>query len=530
MPAWLLVAAVGLAAGAGLAWRSSSTTSPADRIVLLVLPALLLFVTLAALERVIAAPFWDWTSVRLASSFALVQGHGIYPGPADGPTLSYIYGPIFAVAFLPATVSNQPTVAITIAMVLQLAYFFVPALFLVARFTGPHADATGNRVLAGCVFALLALDSRALFYSGFALHADGPALGLLTAACLLLLTGTTPSNRRLAAVGVLAALAVWCKQPAMPIFIALPLWLWAVDGRRTAARALLVFGAVGALVSALMLAGFGFSNMFFNMFTLPSMVPWKPSPDGRWALFRSELWELVKIAAPYLAMAIAGLLLGARGRLPGRAQLGGWLKERRWPLLLLIGILTVPTSVLGIVKRGGAVNSLSFTVFFVALAGTLALLDAANRSTGWRSATAKLLLLAAGTGAAVHHVAAVDPGMFARGRDHLRDFRHNPQQQANELLAAYPGEIYLPWNPLAHLMVEDRLYHVEYGVNERRLAGIPMPRRQFRAEIPPDMRYLAFHQGRQSEWTRRDYLPEYSVRTELPGYPDWIIYRAADGS
>ncbi|MGD8327826.1 MAG: hypothetical protein PVJ49_00235 [Acidobacteriota bacterium] len=529
MPSWLLITAAGLSVGAWLAWRSAST-SPVDRIVLLALPPLLLFVALATLERIVAAPFWDWTAVRLASSFALVQGHGMYPSPTDGPTLSYIYGPIFAVAFLPATVSNQPTVAITIAMVLQLAYFFVPALLLVRVFTGPGSDVSRNRVLAACVFALLALDSRALFYSGFALHADGPALGLLSTACLLLLRSKEPSTRRLVAVGLLASLAVWCKQPAMPIFIALPLWLWVVEGRRTAARALLVFGAMGTLVSAIMLAGFGFSNMYFNMFTLPSMVPWKPSPDGRWALFRSQLRELAKTAAPYLGMAIAGLLLGPPDRLPGRAQMGGWLKQRRWPLLLLIGILTVPTSVLGIVKRGGAVNSLSFTIFFVTLAGTLALLDTANRGSGWRSATAKLLLLAAGIGVTVHHVAAVDPEMFTRGRDHLRRFWQNPQQQANEMLAEHPGKIYFPWNPLAHLMVEDRLYHVEYGVNERRLAGIPMPRRQFRAQIPPDMRYLAFDQGRQSEWTRRDYLPEYSIRTELPGYPDWIIYRRAEES
>jgi hypothetical protein len=527
MPGWLLMALAGLAVGVWLAWSSASDTH-AGRIVMLAIPTGLLFITVAAAERIISAPFWDWTAVRLAASFALAQGHDIYPSLTEGPTLSYIYGPIFAIAFLPATLSDQPTVAITIAMILQLSYFFVPAFLLFRLVAEPPANRTRSGVLGFCVFALLVLNSRALFYSAFALHADGPAFALLLTSCLPLLQRGVTSTRRLAAVGTLASLAVWCKQPAAPIFVALPIWLWVVEGRRTFARALLVFGATGILVSALMLAGFGVADIFFNMFTLPSMIPWKASPGGPSGLFLRHLAYLALLSGSYLAMTVAGVVLGPGERLPGFAEMGSWLRDRRWPLLLLVGIAMVPMSVLGVVRSGGVPNSLSFTLFFVALAGTVAMADAANRAAGWRASIAKLLLVAIGVGLVARHQAVFDPGMLARGSDHLRRFWDNPQQQAHELLSDRPGEIYFPWNPLAHLMVEDQLYHVEYGVNERRLARIPMTMAQFRAEVPPEMRYLAFQRNRQTEWTRRDYLTEYSIRTEIEGYPDWIIYRPAE--
>ena len=182
----------------------------------------------------------------------------------------------------------------------------------------------------------------------------------------------------------------------------------------------------------------------------------------------------------------------------------------------------IPTSLLGAVKAGGGSNSFSFMTYFLAVAGTTVLVDAARCPNSLRSRIAKGTLIALGVGLAAH--LSSDTSVFDRGWERFRQLDENPQQVAHNFLVVHPGTAYFPWNPLAHLMVEGKLYHMEYGVNERTISGLRMSTEQFRAHIPSRMRVLAFQADRQSEWTRRDYLTEFDRRVDVDGLPGWIVY------
>ncbi len=522
---WLAVLALGLPVGIWLS-LGHGRGPVEDRLALVLLPpcALLLLVFLA--ERIVAAPYWDWNAARLAPAFAVAQGHHIYPSLTEGTTLAYIYGPVFALAFLPATVINLPTTAILLATMLSIGYFFLPALALhvLASAERPRSVATG--FLGFLALAFIVRRDGGLSYSAFSLHADAPALFLVAGACVLLLAGRVPrSTGRLIAVGFLMALAVWCKQPVAPIVLVLPLWIALTEGRREFTRSVVVFGLVGVSVSVVLLIAFGVRDLGLNMFAIPAAVPWKPGGGGRWGLLSEHLKAIARTSIPFVLMAAAGAILDHRPSTLSEAR--SWLRNRRWPLLFLVGLAMVPTSLLGIVKRGGGANSLSFTLFFLALAGTMALAEAARPPSRTGARISKGLLVAI-TGGLAAYLVVTQSGVPASGWDQLTRLPLNPQRQAHEFLLEHPGEIYFPWNPLAHLMAEGELYHFEYGVNERQLVGLRMSMEQFRAHIPPGMRYLGFQPRHQSEWTRRDYLTEFTARIEVDELPGWYIYVRAD--
>lgn len=522
---WLAVLALGLPVGIWLS-LGHGRGPVEDRLALVLLPpcALLLLVFLA--ERIVAAPYWDWNAARLAPAFAVAQGHHIYPSLTEGTTLAYIYGPVFALAFLPATVINLPTTAILLATMLSIGYFFLPALALhvLASAERPRSVATG--FLGFLALAFIVRRDGGLSYSAFSLHADAPALFLVAGACVLLLAGRVPrSTGRLIAVGFLMALAVWCKQPVAPIVLVLPLWIALTEGRREFTRSVVVFGLVGVSVSVVLLIAFGVRDLGLNMFAIPAAVPWKPGGGGRWGLLSEHLNAIARTSIPFVLMAAAGAILDHRPSTLSEAR--SWLRNRRWPLLFLVGLAMVPTSLLGIVKRGGGANSLSFTLFFLALAGTMALAEAARPPSRTGARISKGLLVAI-TGGLAAYLVVTQSGVPASGWDQLTRLPLNPQRQAHEFLLEHPGEIYFPWNPLAHLMAEGKLYHFEYGVNERQLVGLRMSMEQFRAHIPPGMRYLGFQPRHQSEWTRRDYLTEFTARIEVDELPGWYIYVRAD--
>ena len=77
-------------------------------------------------------------------------------------------------------------------------------------------------------------------------------------------------------------------------------------------------------------------------------------------------------------MIVVGVILTAP-RVPTVSGVRSWLRGRSWVLLTLIGMAMVPTSLLGAVKAGGSSNSFSFTTYFLAVAGTTVLVDAARR-------------------------------------------------------------------------------------------------------------------------------------------------------
>ena len=314
---------------------------------------------------------------------------------------------------------------------------------------------------------------------------------------------------------------MWCKQPAAPIFVALLAWIWVTEGRRAGVRGIAAFSSVGVLLTAGLLIAFGVQDLVFNMFIVPNAVPWDLNGTNRWGALWVEFGELVRKGRPFVLMIVVGVILTAP-RVPTVSGVRSWLRGRSWVLLTLIGMAMIPTSLLGAVKAGGGSNSFSFMTYFLSVAGTTVLVDAARCPNSLRSRIAKGTLIALGVGLAAH--LSSDTSVFDRGWERFRQLDENPQQVAHNFLVVHPGTAYFPWNPLAHLMVEGKLYHMEYGVNERTISGLRMSTEQFRAHIPSRMRVLAFQADRQSEWTRRDYLTEFDRRVDVDGLPGWIVY------
>src|SRR5262245_49376703 len=66
----------------------------------------------------------DWNGARLAPTFALLYGYRLYYPASEGPVLNNVYGPVGALAFLPATVFRTPTLAILAGGMLQVGFVF----------------------------------------------------------------------------------------------------------------------------------------------------------------------------------------------------------------------------------------------------------------------------------------------------------------------------------------------------------------------------------------------------------------------
>ena len=193
----------------------------------------------------------------------------------------------------------------------------------------------------------MVLEDEGLRYSAFSLHPDGPTLGMLSAASLVLLgSGPSTSTTRLLAAGLLAGLAVWCKQPAAPIFVALLAWIWVTEGRRAGVRGIAAFSSVGVLLTAGLLIAFGVQDLVFNMFIVPNAVPWDLNGTDRWGALWVEFGELVRKGRPFVLMIVVGVILTAP-RVPTVSGVRSWLRGRSWVLLTLIGMAMVPTSLLG---------------------------------------------------------------------------------------------------------------------------------------------------------------------------------------
>src|SRR5262245_54414126 len=118
------VAAVLAAAACGLlAWRwrrFPRTWRPVDALgAVLLLPGLFVFARVVV-RLVVRALHEEWNGCRLAPTVALTHGYALYYPPNEGPVLDTIYGPVAALAYLPATMFRSPTGAILAGAALNL--------------------------------------------------------------------------------------------------------------------------------------------------------------------------------------------------------------------------------------------------------------------------------------------------------------------------------------------------------------------------------------------------------------------------
>jgi hypothetical protein len=276
--------------------------------------------------------------------------------------------------------------------------------------------------------------------------------------------------------------------------------VWLAYGRRAAVSYTLGLVAFGLVTAATFFAWFG-DPMLFQLVTLVGHQPWyAPGAAGLaaqvWALLRN-VWDLVAVLV--LALAVAVVL--ARDPTP--------LGARAWIPPLLAALVLLPGGALGANKAGGDHNSFH-SVYFIA-------------------ATIAALLVGCGQPGRVARVlghAACVAAIVAAWRSDLLPLAHpqppiwqNDAQAAYEVSLRHPGEVYFPWQPLASLLAEGRVYHFDYALIDRILGGFPPTPAHLRADVPPHLRWIAAR-GRVYTF---NLFPEFSEQVVLPELPGWTV-------
>lgn len=419
------------------------------------------FLVLAGIciSGILRAPFFGWNGARLAPTFALVNGYRLYYPDGTGPVLNTIYGPVTALAYLPATLAESPTFALITASVVSLILVCAPPLWLMRQ---------GSVGLpAFLCFGLLAMHSYPVKYAAFCVHADAPALGLAgLAAAAIYLRKDANEWKLLGVSAVLAVLSVWAKQTMLLMPVALAVCVWWLFGTVSFRRYLLLLCGIGATVTVVFVLLFGWEPLFFNLVEVPSRHPWQ---GNRMGCLLQAVQELSISSVFPLAIIVTGFCICRRW--------GGSIG--RWPVFAVVGMFNIPAALLNLVKAGGDLNALNLTVYFWLLASTLLLLETAqlqnnNLATGAKTALAVLFV----------GLLVITPVKLQSLPSVWRTLNHNQQERACQMICRNPGQVYFPNNPLAHLMAEGRLYHLSYGLIDRELGGFAVGERHFQAYIP----------------------------------------------
>jgi hypothetical protein len=455
-----------------------------------------------AVAAVIGTLASDWNGSRLAPTFALRYGYQLYYPAQQGPITNHVYGPLAAFAYLPATFFRVPTPAILAGGALQVAFVFGAMLIFVWRAGARDAADRALALACGVAACLLMARYRGTAYWFTMVHADGPslALGLLACTALVSRDGAPPSTPALLASALAAVLSCWAKQTAAPLPLALALAVWIAHGRAVALRYAVMLAAIGALVSAAFVGWFG-RPMLFNMLEIVSRHGWiKPGLAGLATTigrFLAGLWEVLAL----LAVGLVAVRLAPRGA--ARRTAGAWLAPALAALLLL------PTGALGANKLGGEPSSFHSAYYLIAAA-------AAAFAEAGRAAAARLL----GWSFCVLAIAAA----WQSGRATLPASRpplwENSQQVAYEFALRHPGETYFPWQPLATLLAEGRLYHFEYGMIDRYIAGYGPTPAHLQANLPPHLHWVA---ATARVWSMNEFFSDYSEEAPFPDLPGFIV-------
>ena len=467
---------ISLALGAFLLWRCGRER-PAS---LLIAAAPVVFTLAAwfAVCQVFAAPVFIWNEVRLTPSFGLKFGYPLYPGPGEGPVNGHIYGPIPVLIYYAATIFNNPTPAIFFGTALTALMFALPPIVLVALRWPKGISRLAAASMAG-FFLLASTSLSALWYVAFSIHVDVVALMFGALACAALISDLS-EVKRYALASVLAMLGLWSKQVLLPLVALLPFLAAMLDGRAGFVRCTLVLLPSALLVSAALVLLFGpWQNIWYNLVTIPGG---HPMTDGAGA-FAIELALQCLLPLLICALPIISCL-----RASPRPPLREFARANRWIVFLAAGLASFPLSVMGRAKLGGDVNAYSYVLYFLYLAALLCIIDriaALNELRGKARALVPIGALAVVTacGVSVHN--------YVRERDgHMYDYRISLTEQSFEQARTNPGRVYFASNPLSVLLAEGKLYHFDYGLFDRDLAGRMPTRAEFLAHVPPGARAL----------------------------------------
>jgi hypothetical protein len=438
-----------------------------------------------AARQILGAPFWDWNQARLVSTFVLRETHQVYADPIHGGLVqSVMYTPLSFFAYLPATLFSSPTPALLAGAALSLFYYFAPAWLLLRTSAADGAPATSTpiRVLVFLLFALATFRSRALQQASCWIHADSLALGLAALASATIAAAPGPaSRRRLVAAGALVALSVATKQSMAGALLAIPAWLLLAQGARDALVCAGTAAIVGGALALLAAAAFGVDPLLFNTWLIPTRWRWiGEAPDNVLKAFLEIQTDALPALLVLAVGAVVPLLTAPEGP---RAGLRAWLARNRSSLLVTVAVASVPLAVAGRVKDGGAENTLSPAVYFLALAAAVRLIEVTlvhRRAARGVLAGTAVALLVAGVVMAQRTLLGFPRASVFAGRTQL----------AYDYLRTNP-DVYFPCHPLSHLMARGDAFHFLGQLAEWKSARFPLDA-VLREHLPRAPRLLCF--------------------------------------
>lgn len=539
---WIYISSVTFALIIGLVlFKRSAGWELFDRLIAALVPIALIALIGDSLSLILYTPFSGWNAARLAQGYSLVYGYQMYYPAEIGPVIASNYGPVSAYLYLPTTIAKSPTIAIIIAVLINLLVILPSVLWLI------FSKNFGNRhkLLFACAgflcFGLLAMRSQA-FRNAIFFHIDGHALGFALAACAVLYLRKERDNL---AVFILSALlismAIWVKLTIMPLVIALPFYILLVDGRKACVQFSLTILVVLSLVSGMFFAVLGFQETIFNMVKVQAVYPYKNllcSPSNPCTgldlledkfeavlLYGKEfLDEIYFLAAIVISYALYKLYFAHSDEsTPTKflQRLKPFVSANPWSLLLMIAILMAPGALAARWKEGGDTNQASLINFFLLVATAIILIEAAfDTSSRYASIIAKvaksliIVLLISLT--------CLELPLPRYLYQRWKFLPSNPEQMAYEYALKYPDQIYFPGHSLASLMADKKLYHCWHGFDARRYVQPKISDEQFRAHIPANIRMVAYYPTDTREFM--EYLPEFSKQIRLDELPGWIVY------
>ena len=445
---------------------------------------------------------------------SLVKGYKLYYPPGEGPILNHIYGPFAALVYLPAAIVRTPTNALLIGSLLAATWCLAAAAWLIARSSSASWIARFAAIGSfGCLIHL----SDSMNQASSWIHADAPALGLAACAAAILQEGrprgisSKPPFQKWVVSAIFAAIAIGTKQLVAPIAIVLPIWTATQHGWRAGLKHVAILASSVLIVSAICVVAFGPRGIWVNMFIEPSRHPWHFDAANRFNAFCNVLGLLMKESIPAVLVLIPAALLGTPG--------DGW--RRRWMLPALMAIAMIPTAALGWVKQGGGINNASYVTYFLYIAASSALADCEmlrpiaaypNPRLAGRALLVMFSIYCAS------HAYFCDTGLASSVQLAMHPDQCTPEVDYNYELR-HPGQAYFPWDALAPLMASGKLYHFDFGVHDRVLAGLVPDEAHMPAYLPPHMKCVVWNNDRYSS-AMDQWLAEFdtlSTDTELPG-------------
>ncbi len=453
-------------------------------------------------------PGVPWNPARLAPSFALARGLPIYALRDSGAQLGWIYGPVFPVWYLPVTLTDNPTLALLLAGLINVATLLAP-LALVLRAAGV---AHGRSLVAATLATAVLLVGDHTYWAGYYfVHVDAVCLALGAAACVALHHAAHGGDRRWLHVAALgAALAFWTKALALPLFVAMPLWLWR-ERRRDLVGPLLGYLLLwGGLVSIGVFVCFGAEEVLFNCWLFHTRNPWV----GGWALLGKKVVEALGYAGVWLALLAWAWWDGrraARATAAGHALPLPALPARAASLarlLLWAALWQLPLGLLAPLKSGGTLGSLH-SVWWALLAAMIYLWHrwtqppSADRRVAARPALEFALAMLASLVLAGWSTVEFN-GVWTPYRGLEADLA---QARANV------DRIYFPWDPLLTIITERRVYPLDDALYCLAVAGLEPPPEKIRATVPPDV-LVVYHDNAYIKFAARYFAPTQRDRNK----------------